>query len=173
MRRLIASLAAAAMVVATAPAVVAAPGAAGARPAAPNSIVDVAVAVNTSGPYAGQFDTLLSLVTMYPDLVDVLSSRGQYTVFAPTDAAFDALFAQVDPATLSADQIKNVLLYHVANGRRDASSVVTSDQIRMLNGDFTSVDGATINGADIIVTDVFAGNGVIHAINAVLLPPSL
>lgn len=170
MRRLIASLAAAAMVVATAPAVVAAPGAAGARPAAPNSIVEVASAVNSDGPFAGQFDTLLSLVTEYPDLVDVLSSRGQYTVFAPTDAAFEALG---DISGLTEEQVKNVLLYHVANGRRDASSVVTSDQIRMLNGDFTSVDGATINGADIIVTDVFAGNGVIHAINAVLLPPSL
>jgi len=84
MRKLMASIAAAALLVASAPAVVAAPGAAGARPAAPNSIVDVALAVNSDGAFEGQFDTLIELLLEYPDLVQVLSSRGQYTVFAPT-----------------------------------------------------------------------------------------
>lgn len=142
------------------------------RPAASPSIIDVTLAVNASGPYAGQFDTLIALVTMYPDLVSTLSSKGQYTVFAPTDAAFDALFAVVDPASLSSDQIEDVLLYHVTRGARDAADVTSSSQIRMLNGDFAQVSGATIDGAGIII-DVFAGNGVIHVVDAVLLPPAL
>ncbi|MDX1511659.1 MAG: fasciclin domain-containing protein [Nitriliruptorales bacterium] len=143
------------------------------RPAATPSIVDVAVSVNSDGAFAGEFDTLISLLTQYPDLVDVLSQKGQYTVFAPTDGAFDALFAVVDPASLTSDQVKDVLMYHVAKGNRDAADVTSSTQIRMLNGDFAEVDGAVIDGANIIVTDVPADNGVIHAVDAVLLPPAL
>ncbi len=168
MRKLIIAIAITALTALSVPAALASPG----RPDASPSIVDVAVQVNTSGPYAGQFDTLLALVTQYPDLVETLDSKGQYTVFAPTDAAFADLFAAVDPASLSAAQVKDVLLYHVAFGSRDAADVTSSSQIRMLNGDFAEVDGATIDGADIIVTDVFADNGVIHAVDAVLLPPA-
>ena len=79
----------------------------------------------------------------------------------------------MDPAVLA-----DVLTYHVAKGSRDAGSVLDSTQIRMLNGDRVSVDAgdvALVDGlgreANIIVTDVFSGNGVIHAIDSVLLPP--
>ena len=151
-------------------AVAVSPASAG-RPAASGSIVDTAVAANASGPYAGQFDTLIALLTMYPDLVQTLDSRGQYTVFAPTDGAFAALFAVVNPATLTSAQIKDILLYHVAHGRRDAADVVSSAQIRMLNGDFAAVNGATIDGQPIVVTDIQTSNGIIHAVGGVLLPP--
>jgi uncharacterized surface protein with fasciclin (FAS1) repeats len=139
------------------------------RPAADGSIVDVALAVNAQ---THQFDTLIALLTRYPDLVQVLDSRGQYTVFAPTDDAFAALFAVVDPATLTSDQVRDILLYHVAHGRRDAADVVSSSRIRMLNGDFASVAGASIDGQPIVLTDVMASNGIIHVVGGVLLPPA-
>jgi uncharacterized surface protein with fasciclin (FAS1) repeats len=169
MKRIIVALALVALAAMSAPAALAAPNSPS-RPAASPSIIDVAVAVNSDGPYAGQFDTLIGLVTQYPDLVRTLSTKGQYTVFAPTDDAFARLFAVVDPASLTEQQVKDVLLYHVANGRRDAAQVTSSTQIRMLNGSFADVDGATIDGANIIVTDVFADNGVIHVVDSVLLP---
>lgn len=100
----------------------------------------------------------------------MLDSRGQYTVFAPTDAAFAALFAAVPPDTLTAGQVEEVLRYHVAVGSRDASAVTSSQQLRMLNGDFAEIDGTAIDGANIAVTNVFATNGVVHVVDAVLLP---
>lgn len=139
--------------------------------AAPLSIVETAIAVNAAGPYKGAFDTLISLLVQYPDIVATLSQKGQYTVFAPTDQAFANLFAVVPPASLTSAQVKDVLLYHVAKGRRDAADVTSSSQIRMLNGEFAAVNGATIDGANIFVTDVAASNGIIHAVDGVLLPP--
>jgi uncharacterized surface protein with fasciclin (FAS1) repeats len=142
------------------------------------NIVKTAIAVNSSGPYAGAFDTLIELVVKL-DLAGPLSQRGQLTVFAPTDAAFAATFAalgvaNVDQAiaALGKPALTNIVLYHVAKGNRDAASVLGSTQIRMLNGDFAKVNAAagTIDGAPIIVTNVPASNGIIHAVGAVLLP---
>jgi len=142
------------------------------------NIVDTAIAVNTSGPYKGAFDTLIELVVKL-DLAGPLSQRGQLTVFAPIDPAFDALFAQLGVANVDAaiaalgkPALTNIVLYHVARGERDAAEVLGSSRIRMLNGDFAKVDGraATIDGAPIIVTNVPASNGIIHAVSAVLLP---
>lgn len=150
------------------------------RPAAASpSLVEVALAVNAPGsPFAGSFDVLLCLVTKYPGIVSTLSEKGQYTVFAPTDTAFSGIglteanceaFQAANPAA-----VEDILLYHVAKGRRDAADVISSSQIRMLNGDFaavTSMNGAYyIDGAQIIVTDVPASNGIIHAVGSVLLP---
>lgn len=150
------------------------------RPAAASpSLVEVALAVNAPGsPFAGSFDVLLCLVTKYPGIVSTLSEKGQYTVFAPTDTAFSGIglteanceaFQAANPAA-----VEDILLYHVAKGRRDAADVISSSQIRMLNGDFaavTSTNGAYyIDGAQIIVTDVPASNGIIHAVGGVLLP---
>jgi uncharacterized surface protein with fasciclin (FAS1) repeats len=150
-----------------------APAAPGNRPTAPSpNIVDTAIAVNSSGTYAGQFDVLLCLVTQYPDIVSTLSQRGQYTVFAPVDAAFAEL--GITTANCAANNgsaaVKNILLYHVTVGARDAADVTSSTRIRMLNGQFAAVDGATIDGQNIIVTDVRATNGIIHAVDGVLLP---
>ena len=135
------------------------------------TLVDVAVAVNAE---TGEFSTLIAAV-LATGLDDILSGNGQKTVFAPTDAAFAALdlnadnIGELDPATLT-----EILSYHVAKGRRAAEDVVRSEQIRMLNGEFTSIslteDGAFIDGARFVMTDVFADNGVIHVIDTVLLP---
>lgn len=158
-------------------AALAAPAAAatGQRPAAAApSIVQTAIAVNGSGPYAGQFDTLICLVANNPAVLDLLSQKGQYTVFAPTDAAFAGLGVTTENCKDLAPSVTSILAYHVAHGRRDAADVVSSTQIRMLNGQTTSISASGgsyyINDAKIIVTDVFASNGVIHAIDHVLLP---
>jgi uncharacterized surface protein with fasciclin (FAS1) repeats len=156
-------------------------------PAKEPSIVDVAIAANTSGPYAGQFDTLISLLVANPDILQTLDSKGQYTVFAPTDGAFDKLFAALEAAGVTPDAatVKAILLYHVAHGQRYSGDVVSSDRIRTLNGGFlfpmmngsTPVLGYTDSFglsnpdyAGFVALDIPASNGVIHAIDTVLLP---
>ena len=156
-------------------AVPAANAARGERPAAAeSSIVQTAIAVNSSGPYAGQFDTLICLVANNPTVLNLLSQRGQYTVFAPTDAAFAQIGVTSANCATVAPDVTGILAYHVAKGRRAAADVVSSTQIRMLNRQFTSISAAGgsyyINDAKITATDVFASNGVIHAIDKVLLP---
>ena len=145
-------------------------------PAAAPSIVATAVAVNSSGPYAGQFDTLICLVANNPTVLDLLSQKGQYTVFAPTDAAFAKIGVDNSNCEALAPQVTGILAYHVAKGRRDAGDVVSASRIRMLNGQFTSISASGgsyyIDDAKIIVTNVFASNGVIHAIDHVLIPAS-
>jgi transforming growth factor-beta-induced protein len=142
-------------------------GAASLRPAASPTIVDVAVA-------DGRFTTLVAAVQA-AGLVDALSAVGQRTVFAPTDAAFAALPAgALDGLLANPEALREVLLYHVASGRQYAADVTSTDRIRMLNGGFAEIrveDGtAYINDSAIIITDVEASNGVIHVIDAVLLP---
>jgi uncharacterized surface protein with fasciclin (FAS1) repeats len=147
----------------------------GQRPAAAApSIVQQAVALNASGPYAGSFDTLICLVSNNPAVLDTLSQKGQYTVFAPTDAAFSAIGITSSNCAAAAPAVTDVLLFHVAHGRRDAAAVTSSTQIRMLNKQFTTISSSSgryyVNNAQIVATDVFASNGVIHAIDSVLLP---
>ena len=159
-------------------AMLAAPAATAARaerpPAAEPNIVQTAIAVNASGPYAGQFDTLICLVANNPTVLSLLSQRGQYTVFAPTDDAFAQIGVTSSTCAALAPNVTGILAYHAAKGRRDAADVVSSTQIRMLNGQFTTISAAGgsyyVNDAKIIATDVFASNGVIHAIDHVLLP---
>jgi uncharacterized surface protein with fasciclin (FAS1) repeats len=145
-----------------------------ARRAGP-SIVDTAVAANSdpSSPLYQQLDTLISLVTTY-GLAGTLDGNRQFTVFAPTDAAFAELFAQVDPSTLTAEQIRSVLKYHVLPGRKDSGAVVSSDTLKTLNGQRLDVtvnaDGAFVNQAEITVVDIRTSNGIIHVIDAVLVP---
>lgn len=141
------------------------------RPAASPTVVDVAMAVNAQ---TGEFSTLIAAVVS-AELVEALSAVGQRTVFAPTDAAFSALGLDANNiGSLPQDVLRDILLYHVAPGRRYAADVVSADRIRMANGGFAEIslksDGAYINDSKIVTTDVEASNGVIHIINAVLLP---
>ena len=141
------------------------------------TIVDTAIAVNSSGSFAGSFDTLIAAVLAAdPAVVNTLSGNGQYTVFAPTDDAFAALgLTPANVGSLPQDALTEILLYHVAPGRRDASDVLSSDRIRTLSKDFLMQDSGVLTDnlgreANIIVTDVEAANGIIHAIDAVVLP---
>lgn len=115
-------------------------------------------------------------------IVGLLDGNQQLTVFAPTNAAFDAaasalgfadgvaLVDGLDLGTLAA-----VLQYHVTRGDRNAQSVVSAGSLRMLDGNTTSITadagGARINGVLIAATDIRARNGLVHVITGVLLPP--
>jgi uncharacterized surface protein with fasciclin (FAS1) repeats len=125
---------------------------------------------------AGKFKTLVSLVQQ-AGLADTLATGGTFTVFAPTDAAF----AKVPKSTLSKlaanpDQLKAVLLYHVAKGELRAKRVVKRTAIRTLNGERITVKvrrgTVKVNNARVIKANVGASNGVIHVINRVLIPPT-
>ena len=119
--------------------------------------------------------TLVTAVTA-ADLVDTLTGPGPFTVFAPTNAAFDALPAGALDALL-ADQaaLREVLLYHVIADEVTASEVVTLNSATTVQGAdiMINVSGSDvmINGANVIQTDVDASNGVVHIIDAVLMPP--
>ncbi len=147
-----------------------------------DNLVQVALAVNGEGsPYEGQFDTLIAAVLAAdPVVVETLTGRGQFTVFAPTDDAFALVgLTPANVGTLDQDTLTEILLYHVARGRRDAGDVTTSDRIRSLQGTFffpnssATITDAVGREANIIVTDVPASNGSIHAIDAVILPFAL
>jgi len=142
------------------------------------TIVDVAIAINTEGPFAGQFDTLIAAVLAAdPVVLATLSGNGQFTVFAPTDDAFALLGLDENNigTALSQEDLTDILLYHVARGRRNSEDVLDSTRIRTLYREFLFQDGGVLTDslgrdATIIVTDVPAANGIIHAINAVVLP---
>jgi len=108
-------------------------------------------------------------------LAETLSGPGPFTVFAPTDAAFQALFTQLGVsgiADLTAEQLTPILLYHVVSGNVRSSDLTAGD-VTTLNGTIaiTLSPSPAINGTtNIIATDVQASNGVIHAIDKVLLP---
>ena len=136
------------------------------------SIVDTAVAVNAS---TGEFDHLIAAVVR-ADLVATLDGNRQFTVFAPTDAAFEGLFDTLGVSGVNdipVGTLRAVLLYHVAPGERFAADVVSSSRIRTVSKGFLwpSVNGGVyINDAQVIAADIDVSNGVIHVIDRVLLP---
>lgn len=134
------------------------------------TIVELALDVNSDGPFAGQFDVLVAALVAKPDLLALLDSgRGQYTVFAPTDDAF----GELGFTTANADQVPAaVLAYHLTRGRRYASSVLGAPRLRMLSREFVTQDDGVLNDgqATIVATDLEAANGVVHAVDGVLLP---
>jgi len=134
------------------------------------TIVEAALAVNAE---TGEFSTLIAAVVR-AGLVDTLNGSRQFTVFAPTDAAFAKLglnAGNID--TVPLDALTNILLYHVAPGERFAADVVTASRVNMLNKQFALIgEGPSIAGAGFVATDVDVSNGVIHIIDSVLLPPA-
>ena len=134
------------------------------------TIVDVAVG-------AGSFGTLVAAVTA-ADLAETLSGPGPFTVFAPTDEAFAALPAGVLDALLLPENkaiLAQILTYHVVSGKVMAADVTDSD-VATVEGQtikLSTMGGVTVNGANVIQADVEADNGVIHAIDAVILPPGV
>lgn len=154
------------------------------------TLVDVAVAtrdaLNEDPEALFTINTIVAVVAGDDVLANALSRRGQRTVFAPTDEAFGNLEATLNTlcytlfpdngfTQLSTEAVRAVVTYHVANGRRDADEVLGSDQIRTINGGFLWQSGGTLTDAvggesNIIFTNVFADNGVIHVIDEVVLP---
>ncbi|WP_227131746.1 fasciclin domain-containing protein [Halorubellus salinus] len=121
------------------------------------------------------FSTLVAAL-QETGLDDVLDSEdGQYTVFAPTNAAFDALLEALDATPeelLARDDLATILKYHVTKGRRYAPSIVNPAPVTMLAGGKVTTDGTSLNDgqANITATDIEASNGVVHVIDGVLLP---
>jgi transforming growth factor-beta-induced protein len=133
-----------------------------------STIVEIALAVNAQ---TGEFSTLIAALSS-AGLVDALNGRGQFTVFAPTDAAFAKLgLDATNIGSLPKADLTNILLYHVARGERLSGDVVSASRIRMMNGGFVFVSGTTLNSSsNIVAVDILASNGVIHIIDTVLLP---
>jgi uncharacterized surface protein with fasciclin (FAS1) repeats len=135
--------------------------------------------------------TILVAALTEAGLAEALDGKGQFTVFAPTNAAFEAVAKDLEEAGYpifsvgdlvaflllpeNADYLKDVLLYHVAPGRRNSNAVLGSERINTLQGGFLYQDGGVLTDQvereiGIIATDITAANGIIHVINNVVLP---
>jgi transforming growth factor-beta-induced protein len=105
-----------------------------------------------------------------------LSGPGDFTVFAPTNNAFTAAIGALGAATvLSCDVLPTVLAFHVTQGRLDSKAVLARSSIQMLSGETAQIVGSTIAGAplNLGLLDVAASNGIVHVVDAVMLPPSI
>jgi uncharacterized surface protein with fasciclin (FAS1) repeats len=128
-------------------------------------IVDVAVK-------AGSFKTLVAAVQA-AGLVDTLKGPGPFTVFAPTDEAF----AKIPKATLDGllkdkAALAKILTYHVVSGKVMAADV-KAGKVKTVQGQeitLATTGGVTVDGAKVVAADVAASNGVIHAIDTVIMP---
>lgn len=124
--------------------------------------------------------TLLEAAVLEADLAGALSGDGPFTVFAPTDDAFTALVTALDITAddlLAMDNLGDILQYHVLGAEVLSTSLMAEQTVTMLNGDeatITSMDGSVmINGVALVIdADITADNGVVHVIDAVLLPPA-
>ena len=125
----------------------------------------------------GSHDSLVAALA-HAGLVETLQGDGPFTVFAPTDAAFEA--AGIDLSTFDTEAenetLSDILLYHVISGAVDAANVTDGMVATMVNGDnatFTVTNETVmINDANVTILDVAASNGIIHIIDKVLLPPA-
>lgn len=140
-----------------------------AQPDTEKDIVDIAVE-------AGTFETLVAAVTA-AELVDVLKGEGPFTVFAPTDEAFAALPEGTVENLLkpeNKDQLIAVLTYHVVPGRVTSAEVVILTEAATVQGSTVDIkvkeDKVYIDAATVIAVDIEASNGIIHVIDAVILP---
>lgn len=132
-------------------------------------VVDTAVG-------AGSFNTLVTALKA-ADLVDTLKGAGPFTVFAPTDEAFAKLPAGTVEDLLKPEnkaKLKGILTYHVVPGKVMAADVVKLSKAKTVNGQSVSVSsssaGVMVDGAKVVKTDIGATNGVIHVIDAVVMP---
>ena len=136
--------------------------------AADMDIVDTAVA-------AGNFTTLVAAVEA-AGLVDTLKGEGPFTVFAPTDEAFAALPAGTVEDLLkpeNKDKLASILTYHVIPGKVMSSDLTEGMKAATVQGDEVTITldgGAKVNGANVTTADIEATNGVIHVIDAVIMP---
>ena len=131
-----------------------------------DDVVDTAVA-------AGSFGTLVQAVQA-ANLVETLKGEGPFTVFAPTDDAFDRLPEGVLEELLAdKEKLTSVLTCHVVPGRLDAAALAGVAAVKTVQGQVLDVDtsiGVKVGSAYVIQPDVESANGVIHAIDSVLLP---
>jgi uncharacterized surface protein with fasciclin (FAS1) repeats len=125
---------------------------------------------------AGTFKTLVTAVKA-AGLVETLQGKGPFTVFAPTDEAFAKLpKGTVEGLLKDKKALANVLTYHVVSGKVMAADVVKLEGAKTVQGESVAIavksGKVTINGVNVVSTDIVCKNGVIHVIDAVLLPPA-
>jgi len=124
---------------------------------------------------AGNFTTLAAAVEA-AGLTETLSGEGPFTVFAPTDEAFAALpEGTLDELLANPEQLSAILTYHVVEGEVTSDQLTEGQEVTTVNGapaTITLEGGPKINGANITQPDIQASNGVIHVIDAVMLPES-
>jgi uncharacterized surface protein with fasciclin (FAS1) repeats len=156
------------VLVTLAAAVVAATVTTGVR-ASSKDIVDTAVA-------AGSFTTLAKALQA-ADLVGTLKGAGPFTVFAPTDEAFAKLPAGTLETLLkpeNKEKLRRILTYHVVSGKVMAADAMKVTSAKAVSGDTIAVAAksgtVTVDGAKVVKADILASNGVIHVIDAVILP---
>lgn len=131
------------------------------------SVVDIAVA----NP---DFSILVEAVTK-ADLAGALSAEGPFTVFAPTNEAFEALFKELGVSgikDLTAEQLTPILTYHVVSGKV-MSTDLSNTSVKTLNGEKIKIDvsnGVKINDSHVTAADISGTNGVVHVIDKVLIP---
>jgi uncharacterized surface protein with fasciclin (FAS1) repeats len=111
------------------------------------------------------------------DLQEALSGEGPYTVFAPTNKAFEALPKGTLEALLKdKEKLTSILTYHIVKGKVSSKQVVEMNKATMLNGQDVKIkkndDGVMVNDASVVMTDIECSNGVIHVIDKVILPDS-
>jgi uncharacterized surface protein with fasciclin (FAS1) repeats len=124
----------------------------------------------------GSFETLVAAVTA-AELVDTLNGEGPFTVFAPVDAAFAAL-PEGTVATLilpeNKEKLQSILTYHVVAGKVLSSDLSDGMEATTVNGASLTIrleDGKVfVNDAEVVIADVLTDNGIVHAINTVLIP---
>ena len=142
------------------------------RMVAKGDIIEVA-----TGPGMSQVTTLVTAVKA-AGLVDTLKGSGPFTVFAPTNAAFDKLPAGTVDDLLkpeNKEKLKAILLYHVVPGKVSAKEAMTMSTAKSVSGKTLTIktvaDHVMVNDANVIKTDIPATNGTIHWIDTVLMPP--
>lgn len=138
------------------------------EPVVPATVVDIAL----SSP---DFSTLVAALQK-ADLVDTLKGAGPFTVFAPTNAAFEKLLKDLNITAadlLSQPDLSKVLLYHVISGEVMSTDLKNGTEAKTLNGESVKIDltnGVKINTSMVTTADLKAGNGVVHVIDTVLVP---
>jgi transforming growth factor-beta-induced protein len=142
-------------------------------------IIDGVLLPNAFTPVTGivaknyNLSTLLSLVAEREDILNLLSGDGEFTVFAPTNEAFDAALEAFPD--LTAEQITEILTYHVVGAQVLSTDLADGQTAETLQGEDITVSingGVQINNANVIGADLIGTNGVVHIIDAVILPPS-
>ena len=136
-----------------------------------NTVVDIVV----NSP----MHNVLEAAVLQADLADALNGEGPFTVFAPTDDAFLALAGALGATAedlLALPELADILLYHVVGGTALSSDLADGQTIATLNGAEVTVtineSGIFVNDAQVTVADLVADNGVVHVIDAVLIPPT-
>lgn len=148
---------------------------------------DDAVSIQDAAAASPELFSSLVAAVGKAGLLGFLDGNRQFTVFAPTNEAFDDAAKIVTKdnnataldllAALSDEEVAEILKYHLTQGERDSADVLGSTQVRMLNMEFTTPiledETAFINDAEIIVQHQLAYNGVIHIFDSVLLPETI